>query len=134
MGDTTPQDRAVKALAEKFKAGYDKSGFYVDNLRDYSTLTAEQDEDGPTLRPLTFGEIVDCLADAGLLSSGTQEDGEEVSSLRSEPSAAVQWAVLSFEDDSVYDSESAANRALSFLREDGEDGFRLYEIREVKRG
>jgi hypothetical protein len=35
--------------------------------------------------PLTFGQIVDCLADAGLLSSGTHEEG----SLRSYASGDV---------------------------------------------
>jgi hypothetical protein len=80
--DTTPRDRAVAALAEKFKAGYDKSKFYVDDLRAYSSIVVEQDEDGPSLRPLTLGEIVDCLADAGLLFFGAPQ--EEDGSLRSE--------------------------------------------------
>jgi hypothetical protein len=46
-------------------------------------------------RELTMGEIVDCLADAGLLSSGTQEE-EGDGSLRSEPSA--DGARVSFDE------------------------------------
>jgi hypothetical protein len=127
---TAPQDRAVAALVVKFKAGYDKSRFYADDLRGYSSLVVEQEEDGPSMRPLTFGEIVDCLADAGFLS-GTQGEGD--GSLRSEPPATgqVQWAVLRDDEDYVYDDESMALTVLATLLEDDEDSYSLYEIREV---
>jgi hypothetical protein len=62
---TTPQDRAVELSPEVDRA--------IDVIRELTGRKDERDE-----------EVIHLLADAGLLSSGTQEgDG----SLRSEPSA-----------------------------------------------
>lgn len=67
--DTTPRDRAVAALVEKFKGAYVASGFSPSDPRDYSTLVPRVENGETGLSSLTFGEIVDCLADAGLLVS-----------------------------------------------------------------
>lgn len=56
-------------------------------------------------------------------------------SLRSEPSApGPQWAVLRTDDHNIYKSEASARRVLLFLGEDGEEDYRLYEVREVAGG
>jgi addiction module HigA family antidote len=67
--DTTPQDRAVEALVAKFKGDYVRSGFSPEDPRDYSTLVPRVENGETGLSSLTFGEIVDCLAEAGLLFS-----------------------------------------------------------------
>jgi hypothetical protein len=72
--DTTPQDRAVAALISKFKADYVACGFTPDDPRDHSTLVPVQEEDGVALTALTMGQIVDCLADAGLLNEEPTTD------------------------------------------------------------
>lgn len=75
MGDTTPQDRAVRVLIERFRP---KVAPYVGMKPDMDRGEQAVTDKGCILN---LGEIVDCLADAGLLSS---PQGEEVSSLRSE--------------------------------------------------
>ena len=60
---------------------------------------------------------------------------EEEGSLRPLPSApGPQWAVLRQDSDDIYTTEASARRVLLFLGEDGEEDYRLYEIREVDRG
>jgi hypothetical protein len=60
---------------------------------------------------------------------------DEGGSLRSMPPAAgPQWAVLRRDDDVLYETEATARRHLWMLDEDGEDGHRLYEVREVSGG
>ncbi len=134
-GDTTPQQQAVEALVEHFQP--DAKGcislYPAKSSRDYSAATSTGD--GPMdFRILSFGEIVDCLADAGLLCSSPVQPKEDEGSLRSVPSApGPQWAVLREDDDVLYETEASARRVLSFLSEDGEGGHRLYEVREVSR-
>jgi len=91
MSSTTPQDRAVQALVEKFQC--DRDGIIGQLSADPRNLAAcKKTGDGfLDFGAVTLGEIADCLADAGLLSSGTQE--EEDGSLRSEPSAAGEVSV-----------------------------------------
>jgi hypothetical protein len=83
---TTPQDRAVEALVQKFNPHYAEYPLAPLSPRGVSAMTSFTASDGHrSIKPLNLGEIVDCLADAGLLSSGTQEEGD--GSLRSEPPA-----------------------------------------------
>lgn len=76
--DTTPQDRALAALVAKFKGDYVACGFTPDDPRDHSTLVPVQEDDGVSLTALTMGQIVDCLADAGLLCSPPEEAAERL--------------------------------------------------------
>lgn len=69
--DTTPQDRAVELIRE----------FIVTNVG----------YDAVHLMTVQAQELTILLADAGLLSSGTQEEGD--GSLRSEPSADGEVSV-----------------------------------------
>jgi hypothetical protein len=121
--DTTPQDRAVAALIERFRPG----------VFPYIGIKPEMDRAEKAIydyRELTMGEIVDCLTDAGLLSSGTQEDqgGEGDGSLRSWPSAGGReerksprlrrsgspWTlrVHTWDDDVQTPSHTVSNRAV----------------------
>lgn len=84
MSDTTPQDRAVAALIERFRP----------HVFPFVGIKPDMDRAEKAIyqyRELTFGEIVDCLTEAGLLSSGTPQ--EEDGSLRSEPSADGEASV-----------------------------------------
>lgn len=84
----TPQDRAVQALHDKYGLGAGVLSAVPLTLADMLDHTPSTST-GPSIldfRCLRLGEILDCLADAGLLSSGTQEDQGD-GSLRSEPPA-----------------------------------------------
>jgi hypothetical protein len=66
MGDTTPQDRAIAVLNEKFNCANGAIGLDPPELRHLTAVKTT----GPGLfdwQKLTLGEIVDCLAEAGLL-------------------------------------------------------------------
>lgn len=77
-GDTTPQDLAIKVLNGKFNCAW---GFIsvepitVEDLR-HSTPTAKTGPSPLNTRKLTLGEIVDCLADAGLLQGSSLRSSE----------------------------------------------------------
>jgi len=67
MDNTTPQDRAIAALNEKFDCANGTISLEPPELRHLTATKAT----GPGLfdwQKLTLGEIVDCLADAGLLA------------------------------------------------------------------
>lgn len=107
------------------------------NVAPYIGLKPEMDRDEKAwaypARTLTLGEIVDCLSDAGLLSLPEQQEEEEEGRCAPKPPAGgpVGWAVLNEECDLVYDNFPRAQGLLSVMVESGEDGYRLYEIREV---
>lgn len=82
------------------------------------------------------GLFLNLLAEEGYevtpQASSAERYEEEDGSLRSGPSASgPQWAVLRPDDHNIYMTESSARRVLMFLGEDGEVGYRLYEVREV---
>jgi hypothetical protein len=90
-GDTTPQDLAIKAINDKFNCEWGSISLEPYTLADlrHTTPTAKVGPRTLDTRKLTLGEIVDCLADAGLLcSSPAVQPKDEEGSLRSEPSAA----------------------------------------------
>ena len=71
------QQQAVEALVAKFKQHYVACGFTPEDDREHSTLVPVQDADGSSLTSLTFGQVVDCLADAGLLCSSPDVQPQE---------------------------------------------------------
>jgi hypothetical protein len=117
-GDTTPQQQAVE-LASNFLN--ERFGITMWN-RDLDHHSKE---------------LVQILADAGLLCSSpvVQPKQDEEGSLRSGPPAAgeVLWAVLPADGDEVYSNRDSAEHCLTFLLE-GNIDYRLYEIREARRG
>lgn len=78
MRDTTPRDRAIAALNEKFDCGSGVIGLGTPELEHLTATKAT----GPDLfdwQKLTLGEIVDCLADAGLLADSAPVEMAELS-------------------------------------------------------
>jgi hypothetical protein len=72
MGDTTPQDRAVAALIERFRPGlFPHIGIKPDMDQAEKAIT--------NYRELTMGEIVDCLAEAGLLADPAKAETQGLS-------------------------------------------------------
>lgn len=65
--DTTPQDRAITALNDKFRCDNGAISLDPQELR-HLTATKTTGPDLLDWQKLTLGEIVDCLAEAGLLA------------------------------------------------------------------